>query len=51
MLAIVALLVTVFSTLLVIQADTAAAAPRRCFGWSGNTPLYPDGRIIGTTGR
>ena len=46
LLAVVALLVTVCSTLLVAQSGTAEAAPRRCFGWSGNNPYKGAGITI-----
>jgi hypothetical protein len=46
MLAVVAALVTIFSTVLTINADTANAAPRRCFGWSGSTPYKGAGLVL-----
>lgn len=37
-LSVLAVLMVLFSTLLITFSGTADAAPRRCFGWSGSSP-------------
>lgn len=47
LLAVVALLVTVCTSLLVVQSGVADAAPaRQCFGWSGSTPYRSAGMTL-----